>query len=122
MSVQVTAGASRVTVDEVIAVTMIRPLRRTADDAIGQADYLVTSGTPGRRKGTITYLCPDEATTAALEALYQGTATLVLTTGAGNPLNGLRHVAVGDLRIATERALPGRLPRWTVQAEVREMP
>ena len=77
--------------------------------------------TPGKLAGTITYLCDTLASALALDALYQSAATITLTSDAGAPLNGLQHVAVGDLRYNAERGLPGRPSKWTITVEIREL-
>lgn len=120
MTVSLTNGVSTVTVADLLAAPLARPLRRTDVDVMNTAAYRISAGTPGKLKGTLTYLCDDLADAMALDTLYSGTAPLTLTTGGA--LTGLKHVAVGDLRYGTERALPGRPCKWTITVEIREVP
>lgn len=108
------------TADEILAAPLSRPLRRTADDVLDSADYRIVAGTPGRLRGTITYLCSTLAAALAVDTIYQGTPAVTLSD-AGNPLDGLKHIAVGDLRYGTERPVPGVPARWTLTAEIREV-
>lgn len=103
---------------EIIAAPLSRPLRRTVLDVTNDDDYRVNYGTPGKLAGSVTYLCDTFTDAAALDALYQTTAVVTLTSD--DELNGLRHLAVGDIRYSTEKALPGRPCKWTVQVEIRE--
>lgn len=47
---------------------------------------------------------------------------LILTPTAVDPLDGLKHVAVGRTRLAAERATPGRSAKWLLTAEIVEVP
>lgn len=121
MTVSLTSGATTVVVADIIGAALTRPLRRTADEVPTAAGYLVTAQTPGLLQGTITYLCDTLTDALALDTLYQGTATITLSTGTGNPLNGLLHVAVGALRYTAEKSVNGRPSKWLLQAEIREV-
>lgn len=109
------------TADEILAAALSRPLRREAVDVATAAAPVIVSGTPGLLAGTITYLCPSLAAAQAVDALYRAAAAPITLTDAGE-LAGLRHVAIGSLRLAAERAVPGHPSRWTVQADIREQP
>lgn len=108
------------TADEVLAAPLSRPLRRTADDVLDSADYRIVAGTPGRLRGTITYLCSTLAAARAVDTIYQG-APAVILSDAGNPLDGLKHLAVGEIRYGAERTVPGVPARWTLTADIREV-
>lgn len=122
MTTSLSNGSATVTVAEIIAAPLVRRLRREAVEALNDDDYRINSGTPGKLSGTITYLCNTLVDALALDTLYQGTAAVTLTTGTGAALNGLKHVAVGELRYNTEKATPGHACKWTVQVEIREVP
>ena len=115
-------GATTVTFEELIGVDLLVPLRRLDLDVIGQAAPRINDGTPGMRRGSLTLLCADWATAVAVDALYRTSANITLGTGAGQPLDGLKHRAVGGLRISAERTIPGRPCKWTVTVELREVP
>ena len=115
-------GATTVTFEELIGADLLVPLRRLDLDVISQAAPRINDGTPGMRRGSLTLLCADWTTATAVEALYKTTATITLNTGAGQALDGLKHRAIGQLRITAERTIPGRPCKWTVQAEIREVP
>lgn len=121
MSVTLSNGTLTVSVAEIVAAGLSRPLRRTADELANAAGYEINSGTPGKLAGTITYLCDSYADALSIDAIYQATATVTLTTGAGAALNTLTHKAVGTLRITAERATSGKAAKWAVQAEIREV-
>ena len=115
-------GATTVTFEELIGVDLLVPLRRLDLDVISQAAPRINDGTPGMQRGSLTLLCADWATAQAVEALYKTTADITLGTGAGQPLNGFKHRAVGSLRISAERTIPGRPCKWIVTVELREVP
>lgn len=115
-------GATTVTFEELIGVDLLVPLRRLDLDVIGQAAPRINDGTPGMRRGSLTLLCADWATAVSVDALYRMSANITLGTGAGQPLDGLKHRAVGGLRISAERTIPGRPCKWTVTVELREVP
>lgn len=115
-------AATTVTFAELIGADLIRPLRRTSLDVVNLAAPLINDGTPGLRRGSLTMLCDTWADASAVDALYQTSPTVTLNMGAGQPLDGLKHRAVESLRITAERAIPGRPCKWTVQAEIREVP
>ena len=115
-------GATAVAFEELIGADLLVPLRRTDLDVLNQAAPRINDGTPGMRRGTLTLLCADWASATAVEALYRTAANITLNTGAGQALDGLKHRAVGQLRVTAERATPGRPCKWTVQADIREVP
>ena len=115
-------GATTVTFEELIGVDLLVPLRRLDLDVIGQAAPRINDGTPGMRRGSLTLLCADWATAVSVDALYRTSANITLGTGAGQPLDGLKHRAVGGLRISAERTIPGRPCKWIVTVELREVP
>ena len=115
-------GATTVTFEELIGADLLSPLRRTDLDVLSLAAPRINDGTPGLRRGTLTLLCATWASASAVEELYRTTATITLTTGAGQALDGLKHRAVGQLRVTAERTVPGRPSKWAVQAEFREVP
>lgn len=115
-------GATTVTFEELIGADLLAPLRRVDLDVINLAAPRINDGTPGLRRGTLTLLCADWTSATAVEALYKTTATITLNTGAGQALNGLKHRAIGSLRITAERANPGKPCKWTIQVEFREVP
>ena len=115
-------GATTVTFEALIGADLLVPLRRTDLDVLNQAAPRINDGTPGMRRGTLTLLCADWASASAVQALYATLSNITLTTGAGEALDGLKHRAIGSLRLTAERATPGRPCKWTVQAEIREVP
>jgi len=115
-------GATTVTFEELIGADLLSPLRRTDLDVLNQAAPRINDGTPGLRRGTLTLLCADWTSATAVEALYKTAATITLGTGAGQALDGLKHRAIGSLRITAERTTPGKPCKWSVQAEFREVP
>ena len=121
MTASLTNGTTTVVVADILAAPLSRPLRRDVLDQTNAAAPKINAGTPGKLAGTITYLCDTLASALALDALYQSAATITLTSDAGAPLNGLQHVAVGDLRYNAERGLPGRPSKWTITVVIREL-
>lgn len=115
-------GATTVTFEELIAATLLTPLRRTDLDVLNQAAPRINDGTPALRRGTLTLLCGDWATALAVEALYKAAGDLTLVTGASEALDGLKHRAIGSLRTSSERTVPGRPCKWLIQVEIREVP
>lgn len=108
-------GPVTATADMVTAARLDIPTRRTAYDVRDDEYPLITAATAGALSGALTYLCPTLAAALALADVYKlGTCTL--TTGTGEPLNGLVHVAIGTIRVANDRT------RWTVTAEIKEQP
>lgn len=121
MSVSLSDGTTTVTVSEIVAASLKRPLRRSEFDVLNDDDYRINYGTPAKMAGQITYLCDTLVDALALDTLYRGTAAVTLTTGTGAALNGLKHVAVETLELTAERAMPGKASRWLLRAEVREV-
>lgn len=105
--------------EEVVGAALTRPLRRSVYDALNTPAPQIAIGTPGLLAGSITYLCSTLEDALVLDSVYQFPGLITLSTGGA--LDGFRHMAIEQLRLTAERAVPGKPSRWLVQAEVREL-
>lgn len=105
--------------DAILSAALVRPLRRSVYDVLNEAGAQIAVGTPGLLAGTITYLSATLEDALAIDGVYQFAGVVTLTTG--GDLDGLQHMAVGELRLGAEPGLNGRQSRWTLTADVREL-
>lgn len=105
--------------DEIINAQLKRPLRRSVYDALNVAAPQIAVGTPGLLAGSLTYLCETLADALSVDTIYQFAGAITLVTGGA--LDGFVHMAVDDVSLTAEKALPGKESRWLVQASVREI-
>lgn len=104
---------------EIINASLKRPLRRSVYDALNVAAPQIAIGTPGLLAGQITYLCDTLDDAMALDQTYQYAGTITLNTGGA--LDGFKHMAVEDVNLTAEKAIPGYPSKWLVQVGVREI-
>lgn len=121
MSVTLTNGTTTVTVSEIVSAALTRPLRRVSVDVLNDDNYQIVAGTAGKLRGQIVYLCDSLVDALSLDTLYRDSATITLVTGTGAALNGLTHIAVDNLELSAEKAIPGWPSKWLLRAEVREI-
>lgn len=112
-------GVTSVTVDDVTAGRLERDLQ-TKIIAGGSGVTVVQPAWAAPLTGVLDILMPDLATALALDALVR--AATVVIDAPGHPLDGLQFRAVTRLRIASERARPGRPARWTAGVPFVEVP
>lgn len=106
----------RATADQLLTGRLDQPTGVTALDT--PAGPVLARTPAGALRGTLQYLHPDLASATAMRRAYlSGPVTL---TDPGNPLDGLRHTALGKLQLSTERAVPGVPARWTLTADIIE--
>ncbi|MFT3832881.1 MAG: carbohydrate binding domain-containing protein [Micropruina sp.] len=106
------------TAEEVIGAALERPYRRSVADIWGDAQPLITAGTPGLLAGRLTFLCASLASAMGLDAVYRMPGLVTVVSGGGE-LTGLTHRAVGTARLSPELAR-GKTPKWTLEIEFRE--
>lgn len=106
--------------EELLAAQLERPYRRTALDLLNTAAPQFAAGVPGLLAGQLTYLCRTYADAIALDAVYCNPEAAAVVAPP-NPLDGLRHRAVGAGRLVAERALPGKASKWLLTVEIREV-
>lgn len=101
---------------EIVSCTLDQPTRREA--LIGAAGTPILTKAPhGPRTGQIVFLADTITDVLALTALYTTSGPITIT---GEPaLAGWKHWAVGTIRSATERAIPGKPTRWLVTVPVQ---
>jgi hypothetical protein len=93
-----------------------RDSRNVSHDVIGRDYPDVTLFPASLRKGTITFLCADEASSAAVENLHK--AATVITYSADLDSLSMTYVLSGT---ATRTLDPDTLRRWLVAVEFQEV-
>ena len=109
--------------EELLAATLERPYRRAALDLLNTVAPQFAAGVPGLLAGQLTDLCRTYGDAIALDAVYCNpeAAAVVAPPTEINPLDGLRHRAVGAGRLVAERALPGKASKWLLTVDIREV-
>lgn len=103
---------------ELVGVALERDLRRSVADIFNNSQSLITAGTAGLLSGQLTFLCNSLAEANSVDAVYRMPG--LVTLGTSDELNGLKHRAVGRVRMNVERPLPGRSPKWMLITDFRE--
>lgn len=64
--------------EELVGAALERDFRRSVADIFNSAEPLITAGTPGLRKGTVTFLCSNLAQTDSLDYTYSNDSLVTL--------------------------------------------
>ncbi|QDZ14760.1 hypothetical protein [Humibacter ginsenosidimutans] len=115
----VSDGTTTLTPLRVLSPEHVRPSHNIGHDVIGRADQDVTLYPAGLRAGTITFLCADEASAQAIEALHSG-AVVITYVPDGLTTLAMTYVLAPDGKI--DRTLDTQtLRRWLVAVDFQEV-